>query len=143
RALEIFSVTGKTKSELVTTGVYRKSSRRFTYYGFLPPRQTLYADINNRVDEMMACGLLGELQRLVDLGRGEDIRLARVIGYSELLEFLEEKISLDEAVNLMKQNTRRYAKRQYTWFTRQTACRVFTDRNGLLKALDTDLKLWQ
>ena len=142
RALEIFYVTGKTKSELVATGVYRKSGYRYTYYGLLPSREALYTEINRRVDEMMANGLLDELQQLVKEGKAEDIHRARVIGYSELLEFLEENISLDEAVSLMKQNTRRYAKRQYTWFTRQANCRVFADKVSLRKAIDVDLELW-
>ena len=142
RALEIFYVTGKTKSELVATGVYRKSGYRYTYYGLLPSRETLYIEINRRVDEMMANGLLDELQQLVKEGKAEDIHRARVIGYSELLEFLEENISLDEAVSLMKQNTRRYAKRQYTWFTRQANCRVFADKVSLRKAINVDLELW-
>ncbi len=142
RALEIFHLTGRTKSELINTGGYAKSAFEFAYYCLLPDRQALYQAINARVDKMLSEGLLEELRLLVEEGRADSVRRAQVIGYSELLDFLDGGISLDEATARIKQNTRRYAKRQYTWFSRQAACRVFSDPDSLGADLATQLKLY-
>ena len=68
---------------------------------------------------MLECGLLTEIKQLFTDGYEEKLKKANVIGYNELIEHLNGNLSYDEAVNLIKQNTRRYAKRQYTWFRRQ------------------------
>jgi len=120
RALEIFYLTGKTKSEIVTTGKYFKSKYSFKYYCLAQEREILYERINSRVDQMLKMGWLNEIQELIKQGMGDSIRRANVIGYSELLDYLEGKYTLEEAVLLIKQNTRRYAKRQMTWFRNQT-----------------------
>lgn len=135
RALEIFRTTGKSKSELVTTGTYKRGEYDFEYYCLAPPRELLYERINNRVDEMMRTGLPGEVERLVAEGLQKDVRAANVIGYNELLDFLDNRLSLEEAVSLIKQNTRRYAKRQMTWFRGQKDCRFFPDDASLKQAL--------
>ena len=142
RALEIFHLTGRTKSELMNTGGYAKSTFEFVYYCLLPDRQALYEAINARVDEMISQGLVEELRLLVEAGRADDVRRAQVIGYSELLDFLGGEVSLEEAIARIKQNTRRYAKRQYTWFSRQAACRVFSNPVSLGADLATQLKLY-
>ena len=136
RALEIFYLTGKSKSELAATGTYAKPGYKFDYYCLVPERERLYAVINERVDAMMAAGLLKELEQLVRQGRKEDIRRANVIGYNELLSFLDGEVSLDEAVSMIKQNTRRYAKRQITWFRGQEGCRFYPDKSSLHQALN-------
>ena len=135
RALEIFYLTGKSKSELAATGAYKKSEHEFEYFCLMPPRPQLYADLNARVDDMMRQGLLDEVRSLVDAGLGNAVRSANVIGYKEMLDYLDGKCSLPEAVNLLKQNTRRYAKRQVTWFRHQTEARLYSDAEGLKKDL--------
>ena len=119
RALELFYLTGKCKSELVTTGAYKKAEYSFEYHCLMPEREKLYERINRRVDDMLAAGLLDEVSALIARGYRQALGRARVIGYAELLDHLDGKTSLDEAISLIKQNTRRYAKRQFTWFRRQ------------------------
>ena len=133
RALEIIESTGKSKSELMKSGLYRRIGYDFRAYCLTPPRERLYEAIGTRVDQMMALGLLEELQSLVDSGRAEDIRQSRVIGYAELLDALAGKISTQEATDGIKQNTRRFAKRQMTWFRHQLSGSFFGDSAGLLQ----------
>lgn len=135
RALEIYHLTGKPKSELVATGDYRRGDFACDYYCLMPPRERLYAAIDARVDRMMAAGLLQELQNLVKKGYTEQIQKANVIGYAELIGHLQGNFSLPEGVSLIKQNSRRYAKRQLTWFRRQPECRFFEDAPALIEAV--------
>ena len=138
RALEICEATGICKSELLESGGYRKLKYEFETYCLLPPREAVYRAIEARVDRMMAEGLLKELQALVEAGRGEAIRRSRVIGYAELLDVLERNVPVDEAVAAIKQNTRRFAKRQITWFRNQLEGRFFADSAALLRELLKD-----
>lgn len=81
-------------------------------------RERLYSRIDERVDAMMHDGLLDEVRRLVDKGYGDALTSMQAIGYKELLAHLDGKLSLPEAVELIKRNTRRYAKRQLSWIRR-------------------------
>jgi len=135
RALEIFYLTGKTKSEIVTTGKYFKSKYSFKYYCLAQEREILYERINSRVDQMLKMGWLNEIQELIKQGMGDSIRRANVIGYSELLDYLEGKYTLEEAVLLIKQNTRRYAKRQMTWCRNQTDSEFYESADILVNNL--------
>lgn len=139
RALEIYRRTGRTRSELAETGHYRRSGFDFTPFCLAPQREELYERINGRVDGMMASGFLEEVRRLVDEGRAEAVRRANVLGYVELLDHLEGKYSLAEAVALIKQHHRRYAKRQLTWFRNQTAARFYESSDRLTEAVATAL----
>jgi tRNA dimethylallyltransferase len=135
RALEIFSVTGKSKSELSATGRHRRSPYRFTYFCLVPPRPSLYSAIDARVESMMAEGLIDEITALVGEGLKIAIRKSNIIGYNEILDYLEGRQSLSEAVALIKQNSRRYAKRQMTWFRHQVDCTCIEEKAQLLDAL--------
>jgi len=143
RALEIYYLTGKPKSELAATGAYRKSQYSYEYFCLVPERQTLYRNIEARVDRMMQQGLLDEVRHLCQNGFKEQIRKANVIGYNELLDHLEEKTSLSKAVNLIKQNSRRYAKRQITWFRHQVAGAFFEDKTILINGVQHLLSGWR
>ncbi len=142
RALEIFYLTGKPKSELTATGAYRKSEYSYRYYCLLPERQVLYSTIEARVEQMMERGLLDEIRRLIQDGLQEQIRKANVIGYTELLDHLDGKANLSETISLIKQNTRRYAKRQITWFRHQTSSDFFQDAASLAESLKPWLQDW-
>ena len=135
RALEICQLTGRSKSALLASGAYRKSRFGFDYCCLVPPRSELYASINARVDRMIRDGLLVELERLIVAGQKEKIRSARIIGYDELLDVLDGHLLLKQAVDLIKRNTRRYAKRQMTWFRHQARCQFFPDRQSLIRAI--------
>ncbi len=91
------------------------------------PRTILYERINKRVDEMMNAGLMEEARTLFPL---RHINALQTVGYSELFEYFENKISLERAVELIKQNTRHYAKRQETWFRK-----YFVDEHTMIKSL--------
>lgn len=117
RALEIFHTTGKTKTEM------DKESIKDTIYdaeifGLNRERSKLYERINLRVDIMMEMGLLDEVQRLIDMGISRKSTSMQAIGYKEMAEYLDGFCELDEAVDAIKQESRRYAKRQITWFKR-------------------------
>ncbi|MBO8177009.1 MAG: tRNA (adenosine(37)-N6)-dimethylallyltransferase MiaA [Bacillus sp. (in: Bacteria)] len=114
RALEIFHTTGKTMTEYI-----RNQQQELLYdvviIGLTMEREKLYERINRRVDLMMEQGLLDEVKRLYD-AKIRDVQSIQAIGYKELYEYLDGRLSLEEAVEQLKQNSRRYAKRQLTWF---------------------------
>jgi tRNA dimethylallyltransferase len=94
---------------------HRKTPRNFSVIkiGLDVERSMLYRQINQRVDEMMHAGLLEEVKTVI---RFRDANPLQTVGYKELFAYLDGKISLHDAVELIKRNTRRYAKRQLTWF---------------------------
>ena len=87
-----------------------------TYIGLDMPRERLYARIDERVDAMIAAGLLDEVRRLLDEGFRDALTAAQAIGYKEFVPVIEQGLRLEDAVAAVKQATRRYAKRQLTWF---------------------------
>ncbi|WP_101263233.1 tRNA (adenosine(37)-N6)-dimethylallyltransferase MiaA [Labilibaculum filiforme] len=113
-AVEICLMTGKPYSEL-RTNTRKKRDFNIIKVGLNRDRAELYARINLRVDLMMKEGLLKEAQALFEFRHYNSLN---TVGYKELFEHLEGNISLDEAVELIKRNSRRYAKRQLSWFNR-------------------------
>ena len=112
RALEVKLSTGKSILELYSG---QKAKRDFEIKHILLdlPREQLYKNINHRVDEMMSAGLLQEVQSMFEY---KELNALQTVGYRELFNYLEGNISLEEAVEEIKKNTRHYAKRQMTWF---------------------------
>ncbi|HRN94882.1 MAG TPA: tRNA (adenosine(37)-N6)-dimethylallyltransferase MiaA [Chitinophagales bacterium] len=121
RALEIIYSTGKKYSE---QRIGKKAERPFHIIkiGLTLPRELLYEKINQRVDVMMQQGLLNEAKALFI---NKKLPALNTVGYTELFDFIEDKLSLDEAVALIKQNTRNYAKRQMTWFKKDENIKWF------------------
>ncbi|WP_240482285.1 tRNA (adenosine(37)-N6)-dimethylallyltransferase MiaA [Fictibacillus enclensis] len=119
RALEIYHVTGKTMTEtLKEQEQSQESPYDLRLIGLSMERSLLYKRINERVDQMMSQGLLAEAERLYREGV-RDCQSVQAIGYKEIYEYLDGRMTLEEAVELLKRNSRRYAKRQYTWFRNQ------------------------
>lgn len=115
RALEVFHLTG----EPIWKHHQRqkeKSKFNFHQFGLMWNREILYKNINNRVDEMIERGLVAEVEKILASGYSKHLNSLNTVGYKEIIEFLEGNTSLDTAVELIKQNTRHYAKRQLTWF---------------------------
>lgn len=114
RALEIYGTTGCRYSEFL---VNKKAEREFNIIriGIERNREELYQRINSRVDEMIGNGLEDEARELFDM---RNLNPLKCVGYSEFFEFFEGKISRDKAIELIKRNSRRYAKRQMTWWSR-------------------------
>lgn len=116
RALEVFETTGVTLSEHHARHRRCVRSLDAVQVGLDWPRDLLYERINHRVDAMLADGLLDEVQWLLDHGYEGDLHRLRSLGYREMAAHLKGECPLEEAVALMKRNTRRYAKRQLSWF---------------------------
>ena len=135
RALEIYHQTGQIKSKLVANGTYKRSVNKFRYFCVAPPREELYDRINKRVDKMIADGWLEELESLIKAGLKERIRQAEVIGYTELLEYIDNQTSFDETLDLIRQNTRRFAKRQMTWYRGQGISQFYASESECHEAL--------
>ena len=122
RALEVFESTGKTFSSLRTN--YKKQ-RPFNIIkiGLNIDRDKLYQRINTRVDNMINMGLIAEVE---NLKAHRDLNTLNTVGYSEIFEFLDNKCNKDEAIEKIKQNTRRFAKRQLTWFNKSDDIKWFS-----------------
>ncbi|UCD93744.1 MAG: tRNA (adenosine(37)-N6)-dimethylallyltransferase MiaA [Candidatus Zixiibacteriota bacterium] len=126
RALEIYHLTGKAKSEIIASAAGGDTKYDFDVSCLMPPRDELYADINKRVDLMVKSGLLAEVEGLYELGLKDKVKEINIIGYNELFKYFDGEISLESAINLIQQNTRRFAKRQITWFKGMSKIRYFS-----------------
>lgn len=116
RALEILQITGLTWSEHLTRHRPRPLFARVLKIGVQHERAVLYERINLRVRQMADLGLLAEVKKLLDMGYGPELKAMQAIGYYHMLQFLNGTWSWDEALSLLARDTRRYAKRQLTWF---------------------------
>lgn len=117
RALEICKTTGMTKTEADRLAV-RESAYDAEMYGLTMPRDILYDRINRRVDKMIADGLEDEVRHLTDIGVRRSSTAMQAIGYKEMLRYTDGECDLQTAVEDIKRESRRYAKRQLTWFKR-------------------------
>ena len=116
RALEVYELTGKPISALQQQWKRGKPRYPFRAFGLNMPREVLYQRIEERVEEMVEAGLIEEVKGLLDQGYPRNCVAMQSFGYKELIDYLDGKRTLDEAIALLKQNTRRFAKRQLTWF---------------------------
>lgn len=121
RALEVCRSTGRPYSEL-RTGERRSRNFEIQKVGVDMPREELYERINRRVELMMEQGLEAEARRVYPL---RHLNSLQTVGYKELFQYFDGEITREEAVELIKRNSRRYAKRQLTWFRRDEAIRWF------------------
>ena len=119
RAIEFFRLTGTRISEHNRTEREKEPLFTYAYFVINDDRKRLYERIDRRVDLMMENGLLQEVEALRDRGLTKDHLSMKGIGYAELLSFLNGEGTYDEAISLIKQNSRHYAKRQLTWFRRE------------------------
>ena len=125
RVLEIYHQTGKTKTQLEIES--RKNGVPYDYRVFAinMPREILYDRINRRVDIMLENGLLDEVKKLLEMGYTKDMISMQGIGYKEMIKYLDGEYTYDEAVEKIKRDSRRYAKRQITWFKRYQDAKWF------------------
>lgn len=137
RALEIFDKTGKPKSEFdkETRIAAPEVDIKMITIDF-HARENLYARVDRRVDIMMEEGLISEVKSLYECGLlREDTTAAQAIGYKEIVAHLKGECSLQEAAEEIKLASRRYAKRQLTWFRRENAARIYADgEDGQMKS---------
>ena len=118
RALNIYYKTNETKSEII-----RKQKKKLIYdatlIGLRDDRTSLYERINDRVDKMISAGLVAEVEKLRSIGILQEAQSMQAIGYKEIYDYLEGNTDLETAIELVKRNSRRLAKRQLTWFRNQ------------------------
>ncbi len=119
RALEFYQETGRKISEHNAKEQMRTSPYNFAYFELNDERSHLYKRIDARVDKMIEDGLEAEVRRLKEMGCTKDMVAMQGIGYKEMLSYLDGSYSLEEAVYIIKRETRHFAKRQITWFKRE------------------------
>lgn len=119
RALEFYRLTGKRISEHNEEQREKNSPYNYAYFVLNDDRQKLYARIEERVDEMLEEGLLEEVIRLKEMGLKRGMVSMQGLGYKEILSYLDGECSFPDAVDMLKRDTRHFAKRQLTWFRRE------------------------
>ena len=138
RAIEVIRISGKPYSELRTA---TPKKRPFIIHRFVidHPRENLYERINLRVDQMIGEGLLQEVKSVIEF---RSLSALKTVGYKELFEFIDGKCSFDEAIENIKRNTRRYAKRQLTWFRRHNES-MWVTYNSVPKMTDEIVRIFE
>ena len=119
RALEFFQKTGGPISSHNEIERQKESPYEFYYFVLNDDRAKLYERIEKRVDMMIEAGLADEVKKLLDMGCTRDMVSMQGLGYKEMIDYLHGEISLEEAVYIIKRDTRHFAKRQLTWFRRE------------------------
>jgi tRNA dimethylallyltransferase len=129
RALEIISFTG---NSILSYQTHQKEKRKFNIIkiGLELPRPELYQRINSRVDKMIADGLIQEASTLQSY---QHLNALQTVGYSELFDYFNGKISKEKAIEMIKQNTRHYAKRQMTWFKKDDSINWLEPDESIVK----------
>lgn len=116
RALEVHELTGKTITAFQQNHRFKDHRFRVLKIGLHIDREVLYDRINHRADAMIDSGFLDEVRGLLEMGYSDDLKSMRSIGYRHLIDFIKGRCSWDETMRTLKRDTRRYAKRQLTWF---------------------------
>jgi len=141
RALEFYKQTGEKISEHNEQERAKDSPYDFCYFVLTDDRERLYERINLRIDQMLEEGLVEEVQSLKDKGYTRDMVSMQGLGYKEILDYLNGIYSLDEAIYILKRDTRHFAKRQLTWFRRERdviwvdKCAYAHDEDKILEAM--------
>ena len=125
KALEIYYMTGSPYSSFLS-GQKKERFYKIIKIGLNPYREELYRRIDRRVDEMITKGLVDEVRSLYGI---KDCNALNTVGYKEIFDYLDGKQTLDQAISLIKRNTRRYARRQLTWFRKDKTIRWFESEN--------------
>lgn len=120
RAIEFYEQTGMKFSEHNENEKQKQSPFNYVYFVLNQDRKILYDRIEKRIDIMMKDGLVEEVKSLISQGYGRDLVSMQGLGYKEIVAYLEGEITLEEAVYILKRDTRHFAKRQITWFKRET-----------------------
>jgi tRNA dimethylallyltransferase len=135
RALEVFYLRDKKLSEFQSAHAFQDRPYRFRLLFLVRSRAELYPRIEKRVDQMLEQGLENEVSALFDRGLSPDLISMQGLGYKHFMACFQGKIARDEVVELLKRDTRRYAKRQFTWFRREPEA-IWVDISGLGNSVD-------
>ena len=148
RALEYYRIHSQKISVHNAAEREKKSPYNFLYFVLSHDRKILYDRIEKRIDKMLEEGLISEVDNLIKKGYDSSLVSMQGLGYKELIPYLQEECSLEEAVYILKRDTRHFAKRQLTWFRRERDVRWldkarFSSEEEILKEiLDTMNKEW-
>lgn len=129
RALEVFYITGKSILEFHQEHK-RESDMEFHQFGLQWQRDVLYRNIEARVDTMIDAGLVSEVTSILDDGYSQELNSLNTVGYKEIIAHLNGEYNLERAIELIKRNTRRFAKRQMTWFRKDKSIEWFDIGNS-------------
>jgi len=140
RALEVWELSGRPISSF-RKGKEKSADFQTLFIGLNREREELYQRIEKRVDAMLAAGLVEEVKSLEQMGFGPRLNALRTVGYQEVFEHLRGELSFEEMVGKIKMNTRRYAKRQLTWFRKDDRIRWFTLDDVHADALAAEITL--
>ncbi len=144
RALEFYHQTGTRISEHNETQRQKESPYRFIYFVLDDERERIYQRIDQRIDQMLEQGLVAEVKQLRDMGCTRDMVSMQGLGYKEILAYLDRECTLEEAVYILKRDTRHFAKRQLTWFRREQEVlwierQEYPDETAMLQAMLSQL----
>ncbi|HAP20614.1 MAG TPA: tRNA (adenosine(37)-N6)-dimethylallyltransferase MiaA [Lachnospiraceae bacterium] len=148
RALEYYQLHGEKISTHNETERHKESPYDFLYFVLTHDRQVLYERIEKRIDQMIDHGLISEVDNLLKKGYDNSLVSMQGLGYKELIPYLQKKCTLDEAIYVLKRDTRHFAKRQLTWFRRERNVRwldkslVSSDEEILKEILNTIDREW-
>ena len=117
--MEFYHQTGKKISEHNALQRQNQSPYNFAYFVLNNDRAVLYDRIEKRIDQMLDEGLVFEVQKLLDMGYTKNMVSMQGLGYKEIIDYLQGRTTLEEAVAILKRDTRHFAKRQLTWFRRE------------------------
>jgi tRNA dimethylallyltransferase len=137
RALEVFYLTGEKISHLQSLHEFGERDYEYIKIGIAVERGELRGRIDARVDKMMDEGLVEEVKKLRLMGYGPELKPMQSIGYKEINRYLDGEIGLEEAVGLIKRDTKRFAKRQMTWLRRDKEINWFEPPRDYEKVFDT------
>ena len=137
RALEVYYSTNKPYSSFLKRDNSYRTDINIKFIGINPEREKLNLRIKNRVDNMINDGLLEEVKKLYQY---KDLNALNTVGYTEIFKHIDGDISLDEAIDLIKSNTRKYSKRQMTWFRKNKEIMWYSDGENYLKDILEELK---
>ena len=136
RALEVYYSTKKPYSSFLKRNNSYRTDVNIKFIGINPEREKLNLRIENRVDSMISDGLVEEVKKLYQY---KDLNALNTVGYTEIFKHIDGDISLDEAIDLIKLNTRKYSKRQMTWFRKNKEIIWYSDGENYFKDILEDL----
>ena len=137
RALEVYYSTKKPYSSFLKRNNSYRTDVNIKFIGINPEREKLNLRIENRVDSMISDGLVEEVKKLYQY---KDYNALNTVGYTEIFKYIDGDISLDEAIDLIKLNTRKYSKRQMTWFRKNKEIIWYSDGENYFKDILEELK---
>ena len=137
RALEVYYSTKKPYSSFLKRNNSYRTDVNIKFIGINPEREKLNLRIENRVDSMISDGLVEEVKKLYQY---KDLNALNTVGYTEIFKHIDGDISLDEAIDLIKLNTRKYSKRQMTWFRKNKEIIWYSDGENYFKDILEELK---